>query len=284
MFTVVSPRLTVVATVVACLVGAGAARAQDASSWDKQLHAQARLIAGTAVKTADATYLRAGLELRLDPGWKTYWRDPGDSGVPPTFDFSGSDNVKSVTVEWPAPERFPDGAGGNSIGYVGRVVLPLRIFQKDAAGKLTSVHLKLGYAVCGNLCVPAEANLELALSGNGAEEAALEKEELHVPRRVAPGVGKGLGVISAHREPGDGHDHVVVEVAAPKDATVDLFAEGPTPDWSLPLPEPAGTDGELRRFTFDLDGLPPGADATGVTLTFTLVSGDDAIEVPIRLD
>jgi DsbC/DsbD-like thiol-disulfide interchange protein len=160
----------------------------------------------------------------------------------------------------------------------------LRVFLKDAAAKPTSVRLKLGYAVCGNLCVPAEANLELALSGNGAEEAALEKEELRVPRRVAPGAGKGLAVISAHREPGDGHDHVVVEIAAPKDATVDLFDEGPTHDWSLPLPEPAGTDGELRRFTFDLDGLPAGADAKGVTLTFTLVSGDDAIEVPIRLD
>jgi DsbC/DsbD-like thiol-disulfide interchange protein len=282
MFTVTCPRLTIVA--LACLLGPTLARAQDASAWDKQRNSEARLIAGTAVKTADAAYLRAGLELRLDPGWKTYWRDPGDSGVPPTFDFSGSDNVKSVTVEWPAPERFPDGAGGNSIGYVGRIVLPLRVYQKDAAAKPTAVRLKLGYAVCGNLCVPAEANLELALSGNGAEEATLEKEELHVPRRVAPGAGKGLAVISAHREPGDGHDHVVVEVAAPKEATVDLFAEGPTPDWSLPLPEPAGTDGELRRFTFDLDGLPPGADATGVTLTFTLVSGDDAIEVPIRLD
>ena len=195
------------------------------------------------MKSADATYLHAGVEIRLDAGWKTYWREPGDSGVPPTFDFAGSDNVKSVTVLWPAPERFPDGAGGNSIGYVGRIVLPLRIVQKDAA-KHSSLHLKLNYAVCGNLCVPAEATLELALSGDGAEETVLEKEELRVPRRVAPGAGKGLAVISAHREPGGEHDRVVVEVAAPKDAPLDLFVEGPTPDWSLPLPEPSGTDGE----------------------------------------
>jgi hypothetical protein len=105
-----------------------------------------------------------------------------------------------------------------------------------------------------------------------------------VPRRVAPGVGKDLAVISAHREPGGEHDRVVVEVAAPKDAPLDLFVEGPTPDWSLPLPEPSGTDGERRRFTFDLDGLPPGASAQDVTLTFTAVSGDAAIEVPIHLD
>jgi DsbC/DsbD-like thiol-disulfide interchange protein len=275
-------RLTVTAAAI-CLAGIPAARAQDASDWDAQTHTAARLIAGATVKTADASFLRAGVEIKLDPGWKTYWRDPGDSGVPPTLDFSGSGNVKSVTVLWPAPELFPDGAGGNSIGYVGRVVLPLRIVPKDAA-KHSSVHLKLNYAVCGNLCVPAEATLELALSGDGAEETALEKEELHVPRRVVPGPGKGFGVISAHREPGGEHDRVVVEVAAPKDAPLDLFVEGPTPDWSLPLPEPSGTDGERRRFTFDLDGLPPGASAKDVTLTFTAVSGDDAIEVPIHLD
>jgi DsbC/DsbD-like thiol-disulfide interchange protein len=259
------------------------AHAQDASAWDKEPHAEARLIAGSAIKTPDASFLRAGVEIKLDPGWKTYWRQPGDSGVPPTLDFSGSQNVNSVKVLWPAPERFPDGAGGNSIGYVGRVVLPLRIVPKDAA-KHAAVHLKLNYAVCGNLCVPAEATLELALSGDGAEETALEKEELHVPRRVAPGAGKGLAVISAHREPGGEHERVVVEIAAPKDATVDLFVEGPTPDWSLPLPEPSGTDGERRRFTFDLDGLPPGASAKDVILTFTAVSSDDAIEVPIHLD
>jgi DsbC/DsbD-like thiol-disulfide interchange protein len=276
-------RLTIVTMALACLAGRTSACAQDASPWDKQSHAQARLIAGAIVKSADATYLRAGVEIRLDPGWKTYWREPGDSGVPPTLDFSGSENVKSVTVEWPAPERFPDGAGGNSIGYVGRVVLPLHVVQQDPA-KHSSLHLKLGYAICGNLCVPAEATLQLGLSGDGAEETALEKDELRVPRRVAPGAGKGLAVISAHRQPGGEHDRVTVEVAAPKDAPLDLFVEGPTPDWSLPLPEPSGTDGDLRRFTFDLDGLPPGADAAGATLTFTAVSGDDAIEVPIHLD
>ena len=158
-----APRLTIVTMALACLAGPAAARAQDASPWDKQPHAQARLIAGSVMKSADATYLHAGVEIRLDAGWKTYWREPGDSGVPPTFDFSGSENVKSVAVEWPAPERFPDGAGGNSIGYVGRLVLPLRIVQKDA-GKHASVHLKLNYAVCGNLCVPAEATLELAIT------------------------------------------------------------------------------------------------------------------------
>jgi DsbC/DsbD-like thiol-disulfide interchange protein len=283
MICTVPGRLTLVTTALIGLSGGPIARAQDASAWDKDAHAAARLIAGSIVKTPDATVLRAGVEIRLDPGWKTYWREPGDSGVPPTLDFSGSENVTSVTVLWPAPERFPDGAGGNSIGYMGHLILPLHVLPKDAA-KPSSLHLKLAYAICGNLCVPAEANLELTLSGDGAEDVALEKEELHVPRRVALGEGKDLSIRSVQRQPGGEHERVTVEVAAPKDAKVTLFVEGPTPEWALPLPEPSGTAGDLQRFTFDLDGLPAGAHTEGAILTFTAVAGDDAIEVPVHLD
>jgi DsbC/DsbD-like thiol-disulfide interchange protein len=280
-------RFTIVAAPLLCMLMylalGSAARAQDASVWDKETHAEARLIAGSMKKTSDTSFLQAGVEIRLDPGWKTYWRQPGDSGVPPTFDFAGSENVDSIKVLWPAPERFPDGAGGNSIGYVGRVILPLRVAPKDPA-KPSTVHVKLGYAICGNLCVPAEATLDLALNGNGAEETAIEKANLRVPRQVTLGTGQDLSIRSVHREPGNEHDRVTVEVAASKDAAVELFVEGPTPDWSLPIPEPSGTAGELHRFTFDLDGLPPGVQAQGATLTFTAVSGDDAIEVPVHLD
>jgi DsbC/DsbD-like thiol-disulfide interchange protein len=280
------PRLTIVTASLLCApasLGASAVRAQDASAWDKEAHAEARLIAGSVIKSSGASFVRAGLEIRLDPGWKTYWRQPGDSGVPPALDFGGSENVDAVKVLWPAPERFPDGAGGNSIGYVGRVVLPLRVAPNDAA-KPSTVHLKLSYAICGNLCVPAEANLELALNGDGAEEAAIEKADLRVPRQVAFGAAQDFSIRSVHREPGGEHDRVTVEVAAPKDAAVELFVEGPTPDWSLPLPEPSGSSGDIRRFTFDLDGLPPGAKADGAVLTFTAVTNDDAIEVPVHLD
>jgi DsbC/DsbD-like thiol-disulfide interchange protein len=276
-------RLTLAAATLTCLTGAPAAQAQDASDWDTQAHTAARLIAGSMIKTSDVPFLRAGVEIKLDPGWKTYWRDPGDSGVPPTLDFSGSDNVKSVTVLWPAPELFPDGAGGNSIGYVDRVILPLHI-ATDNAGKPSSLQLKLGYAVCGNLCVPVEANMKLELDGDGAEEATLEKAEIRVPRRVALGPHPGLAILAVRREPGDAHERVVVDVAAPDGAPVTLFVEGPTPDWSLPVPEPTGGKGTTRQFTFDLDGLPADAHAQGAALTFTAISGDDAIEVLAHLD
>jgi DsbC/DsbD-like thiol-disulfide interchange protein len=268
---------------IASVTLAPIARAQDASAWDKGLHAAARLIAGSMVKTDDGTFLRAGVEIRLDPGWHTYWRDPGDSGVPPTFDFAGSENVKAVTVLWPAPERFPDGAGGHSIGYKHDIVFPLHVVPKDAANGPT-IHLKLGYAICEKMCVPADADLKLTFTRSGLEETAIERAELRVPKRVPLGVGSGLAIRSVHHEGGDGHRRVVVEIAAPEGAPVDLFVEGPTPEWSLPLPELTGTESGMRRFAFDLDGLPLGTHGNGASLTFTAVSTNDAIEVVTPID
>jgi DsbC/DsbD-like thiol-disulfide interchange protein len=285
-------RRIIVATVaMACFGRLPVARAQDASAWDGQFHAAARVIAGAAGRTADTKWLRAGIEIRLDPGWKTYWRYPGDSGVPPTFDFTGSENVQSITILWPAPERFADGAGGQSIGYLGDVVLPLHVVPKDA-NKSALLRVKLGYAVCGNLCVPAQAELDITLSGKGgAEDSMLVAAEGRVPRPIRLGshdqTGRGLTVQSVRREVDGTHARVVVEVAAPEGEQVDLFAEGPTPDWALPLPQPtksADSAPGMRRFIFDLDGLPPGAKADGATLRLTAISSTDAVEVEARLD
>ena len=270
------------------LVGAVAAWAQDASPWDREPHAAARLIAGAAVVSDGGEVPRAGIEIRLDPGWKTYWRYPGDSGVPPTFDFAGSENIKAVTPLWPAPERFADGGGGYSIGYHGDIILPLRIVPDDA-NKPAALRVKIGYATCSNICVPAQADLGLTLSGKtGAEEPILAAAEARVPRHVALGAGGALAITSVHRERSGSHDRVVVAVGVPNGAPVDLFVEGPTSDWALPLPQPIGATATgapaMRTYAFDLDGLPPGAHAEGALLTFTAVSSGDAIEVEARLD
>jgi DsbC/DsbD-like thiol-disulfide interchange protein len=281
-----------VTTAALVVIGAVPAHAQDATAWVQELHAAARLIAGVVATDAGAKSLRAGVEVQLDPGWKTYWRDPGDSGTPPTFDFAASTNVKSVATEWPAPMRFDDGAGGHSIGYRDHVIWPLRVTPKDAS-KPVSLHVKLHYAVCGKLCVPAEADLELSLLGKtGDEDSVLAAAEARVPRRAALSPtndsGGALAVRSVHRELDEGRQRVVVEVAAPPNAPVDLFAEGPTPEWALPLPETdksaTATSTSLRRFTFALEGLPPDAGAEGATLTLTAVSPTDAVEVKARLD
>src|SRR5262252_7728910 len=119
--------LRVVAPLIVIFALPAGAWAADASPWDGDAHATIRLVAGS--RANDAT-LRAGIEIKLAPGWKTYWRYPGDSGVPPRFDFTSSQNVRSVEIAWPAPRRFSDDSGV-TIGYTDNVVFPLSIVPKD---------------------------------------------------------------------------------------------------------------------------------------------------------
>jgi DsbC/DsbD-like thiol-disulfide interchange protein len=280
-----------IARLIVASVGIGAAgligapcAAQDATAWDGDQRAAARLLAGGRNGTPNDAALSAGLEIKLAPGWKTYWRYPGDSGVPPRFDFSGSDNLKTVDVAWPAPHRFSD-EGGNSIGYKTDVLLPLRIVPQDAQRPVT-LRLRLDYAVCEKLCVPAEAKAELQLSGKSSSFAApLAAARMRVPKSAALGAEGPLAIRAVHRENTASGARVLVDVAAPPGQDVALFAEGPTADWALPVPEPEpGAAPGLQRFAFALDGLPPGADARDVQLRLTAVAGDAAIEVSTHLD
>jgi DsbC/DsbD-like thiol-disulfide interchange protein len=183
--------------------------------------------------------------------------------------------------------------------------LPLRVTPVDAA-KPVALRLKLDYAICDKLCVPAEAKLELALAGGpSSQDAALAQAEARVPRKLAPGQEArdaikdtskdttkdsskpdgGLAIRAIGREAGGEHPRIVVDVALPPGASVELFAEGPTPQWALPVP--AAIDGApagLQRFVFELDGAPPDAAYKGALVTLTAVSGSEAIEVPFRLD
>ena len=240
------------------IFAASAAIAAEASRWDDGLQSSVRLIAArTKGEGAERVY-RAGIEFKLNPGWKTYWRYPGDSGVPPSFDYSKSENVKSAIVLFPAPMRFPDGAGGNSIGYKKALVLPVHIVPNDQT-KPVMLRLRLDYAVCEKLCVPAEANLELKLTGSDkANDAIVGAAEAFVPKATAIGDGAALAIRAVHREAG-AKSRITVDVAAPAGTTPVLLAEGPTAQWALPLPEPVGgAPAGLQRFAFVLDGLPPG--------------------------
>src|SRR5271156_3347189 len=255
------------------------ARAQDASPWQKASHAAVRLLAGSR----SGPVLLGGVAVQLDPGWKTYWRTSGDSGVPPRFDFSKSDNIEAVTVLWPAPTKFDDGAGGNSLGYHDQVVLPLRIVAKNA-DKPVTLRAEVNYAVCEKLCIPVEASAELAFNSVAStEDSALFAALDTVPKPANVGDPNPLTIRDVKRE---GKSAVLVDVVAPSEAgNINLFVEGPTPDWALPVPKllehsPPG----VKRFTFELDGLPPGAKPEGAALKLTLVAGERSYEFNINLD
>ena len=253
--------------------------AQDASPWQRDGHSAVRLLAGSR----SGAVLLGGIAIQLQAGWKTYWRTPGNSGVPPRFDFSKSENIEAVTVLWPAPTKFDDGAGGHSLGYHDQVVLPLRIVAKNT-DKPVTLRAVVNYAVCDKLCIPVEADVELAITSVAStEDSALFAALDTVPKPANVGDPNPLTIRDVKR---DGKSAVLVDVVAPSEAgNVSLFVEGPTPDWALPVPKllehsPPG----VKRFTFELDGLPPDTNPEGAALKLTLVSGERSYEFNINLE
>ncbi|MGL4324436.1 MAG: protein-disulfide reductase DsbD domain-containing protein [Beijerinckiaceae bacterium] len=261
------------------------------SEWSKAKHSALRLLAGGGQRLGPLTGYAAAIEITLDAGFKTYWRDPGDSGVPPTFDWSASDNVDRVEVVWPAPFRFPD-AGSFSIGYKDKLLLPLAVTAKDAAQPGT-LRLKLDYAVCDKQCIPeqAQAALTLPQSGESPHIISIGEAFERAPKRVNLNdmqYGMGLRAIS-HRT--EAKPVLVLEAVVPRYAKgLDVFVEGPSGAFfgmpkvsALGLAQP-GNPLPLEAFLMELvlEQKPTGTPQWDVRLT--LVTEDGAIEHSLRLD
>ncbi|HEY6734686.1 MAG TPA: protein-disulfide reductase DsbD domain-containing protein [Roseiarcus sp.] len=254
------------AAALSLLLPGAPAFAADAFSTDWALAAksQARLIAGGGDL--------AGFEIALSPGAITYWRDPGDAGLPPTLDFSGSDNVASVEPEFPAPRRIKEADGGEAFGYDGSVVFPLRVKPRDPT-KPATLKLTADFAVCEKVCLPAKAHLELTLPSAprsplaGAIEAALATVPRAVPRENF-GALQALGadswrLCSAHED------------GPPRD----LFVEAPEGWWMKVAP--ADADGGRDCFTLTIGDKPKDA-AFPLALRLTLTGGAGALETTVE--
>ncbi len=135
------------------------------SEWAEDDKSKVRLISSkTSSDNQDTIIL--GLEYKLEPGWKTYWKSPGGGGFPQMIVWNNSENISNIELEWPTPSEF-EILGLKSIGYYDRVVFPLKLklFDKN---KITKINLNTNYLVCENICIPGNANLYLEIPpGNG---------------------------------------------------------------------------------------------------------------------
>ncbi len=115
--------------------------------------------------------LMGALRVTLAPGWKTYWRSPGDAGIPPTFSWKGSRNVGNVAITWPAPQVFKT-AGLQTIGYHDQMILPIEITPQSAQ-KPIKLKGRLGLGICKDVCVPAELPFAHSVDKNAPRNPAI---------------------------------------------------------------------------------------------------------------
>ena len=103
----------------------------------------------------------AAVQLTLAEGWKTYWRSPGDAGIPPQFDWSRARNLEAVAITWPTPKVYNQN-GLRSIGYSGRLVIPMYL-TPTRPGKPVRLRTTMSLGVCEEICIPYELDLDAVL-------------------------------------------------------------------------------------------------------------------------
>ena len=123
----------------------------------------------------------AALQISLAPGWKTYWRAPGDAGIPPMVSYAGSENVRSVRMQWPVPDVFHQN-GMRSIGYVGQVILPVELSRTEAGDMRLAGALSIG--VCRDICVPAQLGFDAVLPEGGSRDPLIVAALVDRPLRA----------------------------------------------------------------------------------------------------
>lgn len=263
--------------------GVSTALAQQAQ-WVRADSASVRLVSAV-MGTGQAETLPLGLEFELDPGWKIYWRSPGDAGLPPIPDWSASENVAAVELDWPVPERFMFFDLG-TLGYSERVLFPLTV-TPQRMGEPVRLVGGVDYLICAEICIPGRADLSLTIPAGPADLSPdahlIDQARARVPltRFDAAGLSVSQATLVPNR---DGSHEITFRVDSTVGAfdSLDAIVEGPGGAYfdaprltamgaqsaSLSLPIPASMD----RTALLTDGV-----------TITVVDGARAAETPVSV-
>ena len=217
----------------------------------------------------------AGLHLTLSPGWKTYWRSPGEAGIPPLFNWSGSQNLKSVRVHWPTPAVFQTN-GLQSIGYHDQVTLPLEVTAIDPT-KPVRLHASVDLGICKDICLPASLDLTADLNGPGAPDATIQNALASQPKDAAK---SGLTSIVCIVDPIADGLKITATLQLPNQGATEIVAfETGQPDIWVAEAETSRSGGTLTSVTDMVapTGAPFALDRSKIRLT--VFAGGNAVEI-----
>jgi DsbC/DsbD-like thiol-disulfide interchange protein len=246
--------------------------AQSAGGWVEQPNVRLRLV---PVGDVDGRARGALVELKLAHGWKTYWRMPGDAGIPPSFDWSGSTNAGEVMVYYPAPIAMAD-QGGVAVGYKDAVAFPVDVKPLDGS-KPVDLTVELSIGVCKDICIPVEAKLKTRLmGGSGGAEAVVAHAAAMARVPVAVSMAD-----AARRTPGLLGAQAVLAGDAPKltfrtRAAGEVFIEAPDALFVPLARRLAGEGAGEAIYEVDLTKTSDVKELAGKTLRLTLVPAAEA--------
>lgn len=261
----------ILASTTLALAAAATSATASSSEWHDSEGGKVRLV--TTGKPDAQGKLQGALEIALKPGWKTYWRDPGDSGVPPQISVERSSNVAAAVLAYPAPQRHDDGYS-KWAGYDYPVTLPV-MFTVSSPNEPVKIEADVLLGICETICIPVQAKLTIdpaTGSDNQADAAVVTTAKAALPTEAQPGFG--IDVL-----PGD-QETLVVEAKTPGDDTgTDFFVAGEQ-GYMFGTPVKTVKSGKAVFTVPILDR--PSETPTGEGLFYTLTDGGAAVSGTLR--
>ncbi|MDF2097114.1 protein-disulfide reductase DsbD family protein [Aquibaculum arenosum] len=269
-------------TLLVALLGSSGSALAAAGAWAENEHSRVRLITESEA-TGEEAELRAGLQFEMAPGWKTYWRSPGDAGYPVSVDWSASENLADVSFNWPVPHRF-ELFGLDTFGYDEEVVFPLTLVP-ERPGEPIRLAARVDYLLCETICIPYEEDVRLTLPAGtatpGPEAFLIDLYRSQLPQ---PEAESGLSLSQVGFSERDGLTQLTAraETLFAFTERPDLLVEGPD-GLHFGRPEVRLSDDRLRAdFTVPVNRQGD-AEAEGAPLRLTLVDGSRGHEMETRL-
>ncbi len=258
---------------LALTISSIATPAQSANSkWFKTDGVKIRLI---SLPSADGKNINGALQIELEKGWKTYWRSPGNSGIPPEISFNGSKNIASVKLHFPVPIAFGDG-DNLTAGYKGSVIFPIAI-EPLFQDRSVSLKVKGLLGICGEVCLPVEFTLSLEEDGKGASTRDVASALLSATSNLA-GTFKEDFKIEISKFVRSPQPKIKVSTKVPMGTKIaTLYIEGPLEWYLIPVRATKIEDGKAY-FNVSLADVPKSAKPLETKLTYTLVADGVGIE------
>ena len=265
------------------------ASAQQGDGWVEGEFARSRLVADYVnLPTEGPGTIFLGWEVVMPPGWKTYWRTPGEAGRPPVFNWQGSINLATADVLFPLPERF-ELFDVQNLGYAERLLLPIRIMPA-IPGAPISVKATVDFLICKDICVPMKAEYQLDLPvADAAEIRSAMADDIYASVAMVPRSpqksANGMAVRGARVYGPAGNQRLTIDIEGPELlSAADVFVEaGPGVMFDAPRRALVG-DGTRAQLTFSAGDYSGELDLRGRTLTLTVTDGlGRAIEEPFKL-
>lgn len=265
--------LTLLGLAVGLGVGIAPVWALD-SGWAETEGGRMRLVVDPAPR--DDGSIGGFLDVDLEPGWKTYWRDPGGAGIPPMIDFSQSRGVAFEAMHYPPPERVDDGYAIWA-GYTAPVRFPLT-FSRTGSGD-AQFHASAFIGICEKICVPFQAELVVDMPGETVGHDAAAQAVDAAFARLPETAGPDFSVETAQLVSNATQLTISARLPAfrPSGIEPDLFVTGPD-GYAFAPPELIRDDGGTAEWTVRIE--PPSnrpAGAADVQLDIVVTLGQRAL-------